>query len=47
MHELVKQALNIEMKKIEDSQDNTDYEAKHDVVCAHIDRIEREEREES
>ena len=43
VHDLVKQALKIEMQKIED---DADYKAKEKVARALINRFEREEREE-
>ena len=45
-YELVKQALKIEMQKMENFQVNADYKAKENVARAFITRLEREEREE-
>jgi hypothetical protein len=42
VHDLVKQALKIEMQKIEAG---ADYKAKEEVARAFITRFEREERE--
>jgi len=46
VHQLVKQALKIEIQKIDDYEANEDYKAKEKVARAMIARFEREEREE-
>ncbi len=43
VHELVKQALKIEVQEID--EDNDGYKGKEKVACAFVARIDREDRE--